>query len=162
ENGQSSQMLIPFSRTISKLVSLRNAPPPSETTSGSSVLTRALRASVSAVRNTSSPFVSKISAIFDPSRRSISSSRSWKGRPRCKAQLRATVDFPLPINPTRKIERERFAGMRSAHNSNMQSGLLPLFPLQVVLLPGASLPLHIFEDRYKEMIGEVLRAGTEF
>jgi Lon protease-like protein len=29
-----------------------------------------------------------------------------------------------------------------------------LFPLDVVLLPGAPLPLHIFEPRYKEMIGE--------
>jgi len=44
----------------------------------------------------------------------------------------------------------------------MQPGLLPLFPLQVVLLPGAELPLHIFEDRYKEMIGEVLRDHVEF
>ena len=32
--------------------------------------------------------------------------------------------------------------------------LLPLFPLEVVLLPGTPLPLHIFEPRYKEMIGE--------
>jgi Lon protease-like protein len=32
--------------------------------------------------------------------------------------------------------------------------LLPLFPLDVVLFPGAALPLHIFEPRYKEMIGE--------
>jgi len=39
---------------------------------------------------------------------------------------------------------------------------LPLFPLQVVLLPGAELPLHIFEDRYKEMIGEVIRDRVEF
>lgn len=39
---------------------------------------------------------------------------------------------------------------------------LPLFPLQVVLLPGAELPLHIFEERYKEMIGEVLRDQIEF
>ena len=44
----------------------------------------------------------------------------------------------------------------------MQDGLLPLFPLQVVLLPGSLLPLHIFEDRYKEMIGEVLRDKIEF
>jgi len=44
----------------------------------------------------------------------------------------------------------------------MQDGLLPLFPLQVVLLPGSELPLHIFEDRYKEMIAEVLRDKLEF
>ncbi len=44
----------------------------------------------------------------------------------------------------------------------MQQGLLPLFPLQVVLLPGSELPLHIFEDRYKEMMGEVIRGRLEF
>jgi len=41
-------------------------------------------------------------------------------------------------------------------------GWLPLFPLHVVLLPDAELPLHIFEDRYKEMIAEVLREKIEF
>jgi ATP-dependent Lon protease len=44
----------------------------------------------------------------------------------------------------------------------MQQGLLPLFPLQVVLFPGAELPLHIFEERYKEMIAEVLKERQEF
>jgi Lon protease-like protein len=32
----------------------------------------------------------------------------------------------------------------------------------VVLLPGAELPLHIFEDRYREMIAEVIRDHLEF
>ena len=40
--------------------------------------------------------------------------------------------------------------------------LLPLFPLDVVLLPGTPLPLHIFEPRYKEMIGECRANGTPF
>lgn len=40
--------------------------------------------------------------------------------------------------------------------------LLPLFPLDVVLLPGVPLPLHIFEPRYKEMIGECLKNNTSF
>jgi hypothetical protein len=44
----------------------------------------------------------------------------------------------------------------------MQDSLLPLFPLRVVLLPGAALPLHIFEDRYKELIGEAIKNSTEF
>lgn len=39
---------------------------------------------------------------------------------------------------------------------------IPLFPLDVVLFPGAALPLHIFEDRYKEMIGECLASHTSF
>ena len=40
--------------------------------------------------------------------------------------------------------------------------LLPLFPLEVVLLPGTPLPLHIFEPRYKEMIGECLANRAPF
>jgi len=40
--------------------------------------------------------------------------------------------------------------------------LLPLFPLDVVLLPGTPLPLHIFEPRYKEMIGECRAKDAPF
>ena len=40
--------------------------------------------------------------------------------------------------------------------------LLALFPLEVVLFPGTPLPLHIFEPRYKEMIGECLDQKKEF
>ncbi len=40
----------------------------------------------------------------------------------------------------------------------MEELLLPLFPLGIVLLPEEPLPLHIFEDRYKQMIGECLEA----
>ena len=42
------------------------------------------------------------------------------------------------------------------------SSLLPLFPLDVVLLPETPLPLHIFEPRYKEMIGECLQRNDVF
>jgi Lon protease-like protein len=38
----------------------------------------------------------------------------------------------------------------------------PLFPLSIVLLPSEILPLHIFEERYKTMIGECLEEGREF
>jgi ATP-dependent Lon protease len=44
----------------------------------------------------------------------------------------------------------------------MQSRLVPLFPLEAVILPRLPLPLHIFEERYKEMVGEAIRAGSEF
>lgn len=40
--------------------------------------------------------------------------------------------------------------------------LLPLFPLEIVVFPGAPLPLHIFEPRYKEMIGECLSHKRPF
>ena len=39
---------------------------------------------------------------------------------------------------------------------------LGLFPLRTVLVPGASLRLHIFEDRYKEMIGGCIESGEPF
>jgi Lon protease-like protein len=42
------------------------------------------------------------------------------------------------------------------------SRLIPLFPLGLVVFPGNAIPLHIFEDRYKEMVGEAEAAGTEF
>ena len=44
----------------------------------------------------------------------------------------------------------------------MAQDQLPLFPLGVVLFPDAQLPLHIFEERYKELIGDVMRDEAEF
>jgi Lon protease-like protein len=44
----------------------------------------------------------------------------------------------------------------------MAMQMIPLFPLSVVLLPSMPLPLHIFEDRYKEMMGEVIPSKGEF
>ena len=40
--------------------------------------------------------------------------------------------------------------------------LLPLFPLGVVLFPRTDLPLHIFEERYKEMMTGLLEGTREF
>ncbi|MCX7668974.1 MAG: LON peptidase substrate-binding domain-containing protein [Anaerolineae bacterium] len=39
---------------------------------------------------------------------------------------------------------------------------LPLFPLNTVLFPGQVLPLHIFEDRYRQMIRECLAEDKSF
>ncbi|HEU5207213.1 MAG TPA: LON peptidase substrate-binding domain-containing protein [Gaiellaceae bacterium] len=39
---------------------------------------------------------------------------------------------------------------------------LGLFPLGLVLLPTERLPLHIFEERYKELVEECLEQGLEF
>jgi ATP-dependent Lon protease len=39
---------------------------------------------------------------------------------------------------------------------------ISLFPLNVVLLPGADIPLHIFEPRYREMVRRCLVDKTEF
>ena len=40
--------------------------------------------------------------------------------------------------------------------------LLPLFPLQLVVFPGSPVPFHIFEERYREMVGAAEADGTEF
>ncbi len=44
----------------------------------------------------------------------------------------------------------------------MRPDRIPLFPLNVVLLPGADLPLHIFEPRYLEMVSRCLKDKSEF
>lgn len=49
---------------------------------------------------------------------------------------------------------------RMLYNHHMNT--LPLFPLNTVLFPGQLLPLHIFETRYRQMIGECLQHSTPF
>jgi ATP-dependent Lon protease len=44
----------------------------------------------------------------------------------------------------------------------MRPDRIPLFPLNVVLLPGADLPLHIFEPRYRQMVRDCLSGHCEF
>ena len=44
----------------------------------------------------------------------------------------------------------------------MRPERIPLFPLNVVLLPGAELPLHIFEPRYRAMVKSCLEGQSEF
>jgi len=39
---------------------------------------------------------------------------------------------------------------------------IPLFPLDTVLFPGAALSLHVFEDRYREMVAECLAEDRVF
>ena len=46
-----------------------------------------------------------------------------------------------------------------AKNKNM----LPIFPLpEVVMFPEMNLPLHIFEERYKQLISDCLKVGKKF
>lgn len=44
----------------------------------------------------------------------------------------------------------------------MKPERIPLFPLSLVLFPGAMLPLHIFEQRYKEMIARCIEEKLAF
>ena len=44
----------------------------------------------------------------------------------------------------------------------MRPDRIPLFPLNVVLLPGGDLPLHIFELRYRQMVKRCMENKSEF
>jgi Lon protease-like protein len=44
----------------------------------------------------------------------------------------------------------------------MRPARIPLFPVELALLPGMPVPLHIFEPRYKSMIARCLREHLEF
>ena len=46
------------------------------------------------------------------------------------------------------------------HNGRIMR--IPLFPLDTVLFPGAALPLHVFEERYREMVAECLESDRPF
>jgi Lon protease-like protein len=59
-------------------------------------------------------------------------------------------------------QSESRAGHLQSNELPDMAPLLPLFPLELVLLPGAPLPLHIFEPRYREMISECLEHNRNF
>src|ERR1700692_2182990 len=42
------------------------------------------------------------------------------------------------------------------------ANLLPLFPLQLVVFPRTPLPLHIFEERYREKVRAAMKNQSEF
>ena len=42
------------------------------------------------------------------------------------------------------------------------TGFLPIFPLNIVVYPGEALNLHIFEDRYKQLVKECFEQKKEF
>jgi ATP-dependent Lon protease len=44
----------------------------------------------------------------------------------------------------------------------MSDGELPIFPLELVLYPGETIPLHIFEPKYKAMVRECLSGDRSF
>ena len=53
-------------------------------------------------------------------------------------------------------------GARYAGRVGQQIEQFPLFPLGIVMLPSELVPLHIFEERYKLMIGECMDEEREF
>ena len=52
-------------------------------------------------------------------------------------------------------------GGGSAGRATARPGLLPLFPLGTVLFPGVLLPLHVFEERYRRLVRDLLDVDHE-
>ena len=78
-------------------------------------------------------------------------------------QAHAARYSPISTPPAEHQAASRLnAEVLNALKSERMSDLLPLFPLELVLFPGMALPLHIFEPRYKEMIGECLEHDSPF
>jgi Lon protease-like protein len=48
------------------------------------------------------------------------------------------------------------------HLSPVSASTLPIFPLPLVLFPGVTLPLHIFEPRYRRMLVDCLERDRRF
>ncbi len=88
--------------------------------------------------------------------------RIWLGR-LVRAGAGAHGCAPLRIWLGRLV-RAGAGGYTSAVMTSLNDELaeLPLFPLNLVLFPGMPLPLHIFEERYKAMIGDCMRQNAPF
>jgi Lon protease-like protein len=48
------------------------------------------------------------------------------------------------------------------HLSDVAASTLPIFPLPLVLFPGVTIPLHIFEPRYRRMLADCLERDRRF
>jgi len=54
------------------------------------------------------------------------------------------------------------ATLLAAVSAGPETHFLPLFPLQIVVFPGERVSLHIFEPRYRQLIGESAESGMRF
>lgn len=67
----------------------------------------------------------------------------------------------MPVQASEKeMQPGLLQGRSREHNDTIMR--IPLFPLDAVLFPGTALPLHIFEDRYQEMVSECLAEDRPF
>jgi uncharacterized protein len=87
-------------------------------------------------------------------------------RHNCQSTFYTPSDVQLtpPTNLTERVITFLYSRPRYNASDRMPKQLeeLPLFPLNTVLFPFANLRLHIFEDRYREMIGTCLAEDRPF
>src|SRR5690348_5320860 len=61
--------------------------------------------------------------------------------------------------PVHRFAVYRCASVRLVYSMSRE---LPIFPLPLVLSPGATQPLHIFEPRYRQLLADVLGDDRRF
>src|ERR1700712_3366969 len=101
------------------------------------------------------------SRTYSGTTRSCSSRAATSAGWSCTRRSRRNQTMAVEV-VTRSLRRT--GGPGSTYNRPMgeqQTGF-PLFPLGIVAVPGEIVPLHIFEERYKAMIGECLDGGRQF
>ncbi len=75
----------------------------------------------------------------------------WEGlQPRLSAAKDVGAEAPPTSGPVR------------SYTASVSARPLPLFPLNTVLLPGARLPLRIFEPRYLDLVRDCTRSDSGF
>src|SRR6266403_6089970 len=84
----------------------------------------------------------------------------WSSLPR--QQFAEPSHGPNRKRATSRIRHRRPCALVWFGVGPMRPERIPLFPLNVVLLPGAELPLHIFEPRYRQMVKDCLEEKSEF
>jgi len=67
-------------------------------------------------------------------------------------------DAASVLRVTHRHERKRRPRLGYAHAVTER---LPLFPLGTVLFPGLVLPLHVFEERYRQLVRDLLTGLVE-
>jgi len=73
----------------------------------------------------------------------------------CIARCRRRV-CTQPVRGNEIIGRRVPGRPRLDNTVSTMSEMLPLFPLSTVLFPGMRLPLHVFEQRYRQLVADLL------
>src|SRR5262249_38847767 len=100
--------------------------------------------------------------------------REGRERPPVRGELHDPLEAELPLHVldrlaglVRRQLLDRGAEETCGHARTLQAypsdmARIGLFPLELVLAPTERVPLHVFEPRYKELIGECLEHDEEF
>src|SRR5690242_7827494 len=86
--------------------------------------------------------------------------RPHAGEPRTRSTRGGAGPTRVDVRPAPRVARSRSRRARSSHactrGLELSVAVMPMFPLGTVLFPYTSIPLHVFEERYRVMVRELL------